>query len=36
MVATQWKGCRENDETASVCQVRCRVANEASLKRVVA
>ena len=36
MVVTQWKGCRENDETASVCQVRCRVANEASLKRVVA
>ena len=36
MVVTQWKGCHENDETASVRRVRCRVANEASLKRVVA
>ena len=32
MVVTQWKGCHENDETASVRRVRCRVAHEANLK----
>ena len=35
MVVTQWNWCRENDETASVRRVSGRVANEASLKRVV-
>ena len=36
MAVTQPKRCHENDETASARQVRCRVANEASLKQVVA
>ena len=36
MVVTQWKGCHENDETASVRRMRCRVVNQASLKQVVA
>ena len=35
MVVTQWR-CHENDETASVRRVRCRVVNEASVKQVVA
>ena len=33
---TQSERCHENDETASVRRARCRVANEASLKQVVA
>ena len=36
IVVTQWKRCHENDETASVRRVRCRVVNEARLKQVVA
>ena len=36
MAVTQWKRCHENVETASVRWVRCRVATEASLERVVA
>ena len=36
MALTQWKRCHESDETAGVRRVRCRVANEASLKQVVA
>ena len=36
IVVTQSKRCHENDETASVRWVRCRVANEASLKQIVA
>ena len=34
-MAVQSKRCRENDETASVRRVRCRVANEASLKQAL-
>ena len=33
---TQWKGCHEDAETASVRRMTCRVVNEASLKQVVA
>ena len=36
MAVTQWKRGHENDETASVRRVRCRVASEARLKQVVA
>ena len=35
MVVTLSK-CHEKNETARVCRMRCRVANEASLKQVVA
>ena len=36
MAVTESKRCHENDETASVRRVRCRVASEARLKQVVA
>ena len=34
MVVTQWKECDENDETASVRRMRCRVVTDASLRLV--